>query len=54
MSVRGSDIEVKIDLGLDCEEAIRTHGGKQIHQEIVKTSVPGMDKLSHILKHVIQ
>ena len=54
MSVRWCDIEVKVDFGLHSEEAIRPHGGKQIHQKIVDAAVPGMDKLGDILEHVIQ
>ena len=46
-------LEIKVHLRFCGEEAVGTHRRKQIHEEVVDAPVARVNKLRHILKHVV-
>ena len=53
MTVGFRHLVIEIDFRFSGKEAICSHRGKQIHQKIVYTPMPLMNKLSHIFKHIV-
>lgn len=54
LTVRFRNLEIEVHFRLYGEEAVGTDGSQHIHQKIVYAPVTCMNKLSHILQHIVE